>query len=336
MYKIQVTRFYRENHFFLIKDKPLAVVTTHFEGPEKKLEIILYSPQFGIRNNDDGRWNKIVKASQADIISKRSTEHLDAYILSESSLFVWDDRILIITCGQTTLISAIPEILEIVDRKKVALVFYERRNLMFPQKQSADFETDVASMEQYFPGKSYRLGPANHDHVHVFYSSHAKTVAGQDATLQVLMRDFDKSVTDLFCQGHTLAKDQINRLSGLDRIYSKMETDCHIFKPYGYSLNGIVDKSYFTVHVTPQPEGSYASFETNVIESDYSGIISDVVSIFKPRKFSLLLTTSMDEACTKSRFTVVSHQPGYHVTEKSFYEFDCDYSLTYLNYVTKM
>ena len=319
----------------IYREKSLEVVATHFEGPEKKLEVILFSPQFDIRNNDDGRWDKIVKASQAEIISKKSTAHLDAYILSESSLFVWNDRILIITCGKTTLIETVPKILEIVNREHIALVFYERRNLIFPQEQPADFEEDVASIEQYFPGKSYRLGPANHDHVHVFYSSHAKVVAKQDATLQILMRDFDKSVADLFCRGNTLTKDQLNKLSGLDRIYSEMERDSHIFSPCGFSLNGIKNNSYFTVHVTPQPEGSYASFETNVIESDYSRVISDVVSVFWPQKFSILLTTSMDEACMKSRSTVVSILSDYNVTEKSFYEFDCDYSLTFLNYVEK-
>ena len=101
----------------------MGATANNFEGPEKKLEVILFSPQFGIRNNDDGRWDNIVQASQADIISKKSTEHLDAYILSESSLFVWNDRILIITCGKTTLIAAIPKILEVVDRKEIALVF---------------------------------------------------------------------------------------------------------------------------------------------------------------------------------------------------------------------
>ena len=60
-----------------------------------------------------------------------------------------------------------------------------------------------------------------------------------------------------------------------------------------------------------------------------------VVSVFKPQKFSILLTTSMDEACMKSRATVVSILANYDVTEKSFYEFDCDYSLTFLNYVEK-
>jgi hypothetical protein len=111
-----------------------------------------------------------------------------------------------------------------------------------------------------------------------------------------------------------------------------MERDGHIFSPCGYSLNGIRHKSYFTVHVTPQTEGSYASFETNVIESDYSGIIANVVAVFKPQKFSLLLTTSMDETCLKSRSTAVSVLPDYKITEKSYHEFDCDYSLTFLKY----
>jgi S-adenosylmethionine decarboxylase len=204
---------------------------------------------------------------------------------------------------------------------------------MFPHEQPADFEEDVASIEQYFPGKSYRLGPANRDHVHVFYSSHAKPQTKPDATLQVLMRDFDQSVTDLFCSRNNFSTDQLNRRSGLDRIYPDMERDGYIFSPCGYSLNGIYHKNYFTVHVTPQTEGSYASFETNVIESDFSGIISNIVSVFKPQKFSLLLTTSMDEACVQSRATAVSVLPNYVIIEKSFYEFDCDYSLTFLKYI---
>jgi len=313
----------------------LRVVATKFEGPEKRLEITLFSPQSGIRDNHDGRWDRVVKASQAEIVSKKSTQHLDAYILSESSLFVWNDRILIITCGKTTLLNSVPKLLEIVDQKEVALVFYERGNFIFPQEQPADFEEDVAWLEQYFSGKSCRLGPVNHDHVHVFYSSHSNVTFKQDATLQVLMRDFDKSVINLFCKGNILTEGQINKLSGLNRIYPQMITDSHVFSPCGYSMNGILDHNYFTVHVTPQPGGSYASFETNVQESDYSGIITNVVSIFKPHRFSLLLTTGMDEECMQTRSTLVDVLSNYNVTEKSFYEFDCDYSLTFLNYVEK-
>ena len=311
-------------------------VAPKFEGPEKKLEIILFTPQPDLRSNEDGRWNRIVKSSQADIISWKSSKYLDAYLLSESSLFVWQDRILMITCGQTTLVNAIPEILDYVDKRNVGLVFYERKNLMFPQKQSADFEDDVACIEKYFPGKSYRLGPANHDHIHVFYSSHAPVSIEKDVTLQILMHDLAHSVSKTFMTAGTMPQDWIFENSGLNRIFPHMHTDSHLFTPYGYSINGIKEKKYFTVHVTPQPAGSYASFETNVIGNDYSGVIADVVSIFKPKKFSLLLTTSMDEQCLKLHHTINDAVAGYTTTEKSLYEFDCGYAVTFLNNVVKL
>ena len=312
----------------------MGVLTAKFEGIEKKIEVILSSTLPGLRDNIDRRWERVVKASRADIISKKSTEYLDAYLLSESSLFVWEDRILMIVCGQTNLINSVPEILEIVGQEKVALVFYERKNFTFPLEQPADFEEDVTSLEQYFPGKSYRLGPANRDHVHVFYSSHAKAITEQDATLQVLMNDFDPSVIDIFCNENTMAKDKIAQRFGLNRIYPQMITDSYVFSPYGYSINGIIEKKYYTVHVTPHSEGSYASFETNVMENNYSGTIANLVSIFKPEKFSLLLTTNMDEQCLQFHPAVANVVLDYNVTEKSLYEFDCGYAITFLNYVS--
>ncbi|MBL7180647.1 MAG: hypothetical protein ABIK98_05950 [Pseudomonadota bacterium] len=311
----------------------MEILASKFEGPEKKLEIILFSSQPGLRDNPDGRWDKVVQTSQAEIISKISNDYLDAYLLSESSLFVWEDRILMITCGQTTLINAVSEILGFVDKRKVALVFYERKNFMFPQEQPADFEDDVARMEQYFPGKSYRLGPANHDHVHVFYSSHAKITVQQDVTLQVLMHDLDPSVTEIYFQGNNCTGNHVLECSGLCRVFPQMDTDNHVFTPYGFSVNGIHAQHYFTVHVTPQPERSYASFETNVIKSDYSGTIAKVVSLFKPEKFSVLLTTGMDDRDPQLHHMVIDTAAGYNVTEKSLYEFDCGYAVTFFNYI---
>lgn len=308
---------------------------TKFEGPEKKLEIILSAPQRGLRSNADGRWNRVVQASRAEIISQISVDHLDAYLLSESSLFVWDDRILMITCGKTILIDAVPEILEIMNKHRVAMVFYERKNLLYPDEQPSNFEDDVARMLNFFPGKSYRLGPANHDHVHVFYSSHAAEASYQDATLQVLMHDLDASRMEIFDSEYSGTAAQVEKVSGLDRLYPDMVTDSYLFSPYGFSLNGICGPQYFTVHVTPQPDGSYASFETNVLEEDYVRVINKIISIFRPGRFSVLLTTSMDAQCLPSHSTVVNVAADYRVTEKSLYEFDCGYAATFLNYSIK-
>jgi S-adenosylmethionine decarboxylase len=308
-------------------------MTTKFEGPEKKLEIILFAPQADLRSNCDGRWNRVVEASRAAIISGISTDDLDAYLLSESSLFVWEDRILMITCGKTTLIQAVPELFKIINKDRIAFVFYERKSFMFPHEQPSNFEDEVACLVQYFPGKSYRLGPANYDHIHVFYSSQTNNALARDATFQLLMHELDPAVLEIFALNNGSTGDKIEKISGLNRIYPQMLKHSHLFSPYGYSLNGIFKKNYFTIHVTPQPEGSYASFETNVIEKDYFGLTNEVISIFKPEKFSLVLTTSIDDRFRITHSTVADALPAYTRAEKSLYEFDCGYAITFLNYI---
>jgi len=301
-----------------------------FEGPEKKLEIILFSAQGGLRENRQDRWRAVAAASGAEIISHISSSSLDAYLLSESSLFVWPDRILMITCGQTVLLRALPKILSIVGRQNVAMVFYERKNLMFPADQPADFEADVAMLTANFPGKSYRLGPANADHVHLFFSSHAGIEPTPDATLQVLMSDLSPDTARRFFAGNGTAERIVAR-TGLDTLYGRMQIDSHLFTPAGFSANGIRDQRYFTVHVTPQKDGSYTSFETNVIEADYSRVVSRVLDIFAPERFTLVLTSSMDPSCRPLHRTLEDSVGGYEPMEKSYHEFNCGYAVTFFN-----
>lgn len=312
----------------------MELITPPFEGPEKKLEIILFSPQPGLRSNRDGRWNRVVDASRASIISQIQTDELTGYLLSESSLFVWDDRILMITCGRTTLVRALPEIVRIVGKENIAFVFYEQKNFMFPQQQPSRFESDVEMVTEFFPGKYYKLGPANYDHVNVFYSSHAREAPEGDATLQLLMHELDAEAMDIFCAANVENPQRAEEMSGLDRLYPRpILMDGFLFTPCGYSLNGLVGNKYLTIHVTPQADSSYVSFETNILEEDYSGTIQKVISIFRPRRFSLVLTTCNDDKCLALHETVIGGIPRYSPTDKSFYEFDCGYSVSFLNYV---
>jgi S-adenosylmethionine decarboxylase len=303
-----------------------------FEGPEKKLEFILSAPRSDLRSNADRRWHRVSAASGADIISSISSEEMDAYLLSESSLFVWPDRVLMITCGQTALINAVPEILHLVGSDNVAMVFYERKNFLFPDRQPADFEADAAQMESYFSGKSYRLGPANQDHVHVFLAAPAPVPIGPGVTVRMLMTDLSDSAARTF-QDSGASTEDIGRGSGIDRLYTGMKIDSHLFSPYGYSMNGISGGTYFTVHVTPQTVGSYTGFETNVIEADYSRLMEKVVSIFRPARFSVLLTTSSAPRLLPLHRFPGKAPSGYVVTEKSCNEFSCGYTMTFMNFI---
>lgn len=308
-------------------------MTIPFEGPEKKLEIILKAPLAGIRSNTDDRWTGVVKACGAEIVSRKCTSEMDAYLLSESSLFVWDDRILMITCGKTSLVKAVPGIIDIVSKENIAFFFYERKNLMYPHLQTSDFEMDVRDISAYFTGKSYRLGPANHDHVHIFYYSTPEMQVEEDITLEVLMHDMHPAVLGAFVPRENDTVSDLENRTGISDLYGDMDSDSCQFEPYGYSLNKIDGARYMTIHVTPEPTGSYASFETNVHEADYTDTVSRVIAIFQPNRFSLVMTGNQDENQVPQDQRLPGSISGYRRTEKSFYEFDCGYAVSFFNYM---
>lgn len=56
-----------------------------------------------------------------------------------------------------------------------------------------------------------------------------------------------------------------------------------MFSPCGYSMNGILDDAYWTIHITPESHCSYASFETNLRGESYNALVKAVLDIFRPQ-----------------------------------------------------
>ena len=85
-----------------------------FEGPEKKVEILV-DPAFpSLLKFGDEVWGRVITEARASILSKMANEACIAYLLSESSLFVFSRRVVMITCGRTTLVSAVKEMLRFI------------------------------------------------------------------------------------------------------------------------------------------------------------------------------------------------------------------------------
>ena len=78
-----------------------------FEGSEKKAEIWIEPSMASLRALPQSFWIKMVRLAKADILSQISNDQCDAYLLSESSLFVWDHKVVILTCGLSTLIDSV-------------------------------------------------------------------------------------------------------------------------------------------------------------------------------------------------------------------------------------
>ena len=87
-----------------------------FEGPEKKLEIFFSrSPTVaaGFRSYDAAVWEDLLTPANCKILHCAPSAAFDAYLLSESSLFVYSSRVILKTCGTTTLLLVLPKLLEL-------------------------------------------------------------------------------------------------------------------------------------------------------------------------------------------------------------------------------
>jgi S-adenosylmethionine decarboxylase len=90
----------------------------------------------------------------------------------------------------------------------------------------------------------------------------------------------------MFTQSYGLNAEQLTQKTGIADLLPGAVLDAFLFEPCGYSMNGILPNGgYFTIHITPEEDFSYVSFETNVQQDSYSELISNVIDMFKPRKF---------------------------------------------------
>ncbi len=95
-----------------------SALSPGFEGPEKVLEIDFapgLGPARGLREITRPQWDKILTEARCTILNSLSNEKLDSYVLSESSLFVYPLKMMLKTCGTTTLLRAIGPLLEITE-----------------------------------------------------------------------------------------------------------------------------------------------------------------------------------------------------------------------------
>ena len=83
-----------------------------FEGPEKKLEVYFSrgDDNSGLRRFQHDVWSDMLADAACTILHQESNKDFDAYLLSESSMFVYPDRLILKTCGTTTLLLALPKV----------------------------------------------------------------------------------------------------------------------------------------------------------------------------------------------------------------------------------
>lgn len=257
-----------------------------FEGSEKKIEIVVRPGGASLRALGQAYWQNIVHKARAEILSHMSNEHCDAYLLSESSLFVWDNRFLMLTCGTTTLVDAALEFVQ--DRTPSALDFfsYQRKNEYQPNLQHTTVATDLQKLRHVLPVKAHQLGHLDTHHHFLFHYQHPDYQApANDMTCELLMYHISGEIGKKLGEPH-LSIQTIRSLLALDTLLPGFQLDDFIFEPCGYSINAIRGSQYATIHITPQQCSSYVSFETNLdLEGTHAPIVAELLNRLKPRSW---------------------------------------------------
>merc|ERR1719502_493144 len=110
-----------------------------FEGPEKKLEVFFTeSPDsVGFRSFEQAVWSDVLSDAHCSILHSLGNNAFDAYLLSESSLFVYPHKLILKTCGTTTLLLVLPKVLALAAKLGCALshVHYSHFRFAHPQLQ---------------------------------------------------------------------------------------------------------------------------------------------------------------------------------------------------------
>ena len=311
-----------------------------FEGPEKTLEVLFrpslqsFEPALtttasngktGLRTLSRSDLDRVCKRARCTILSSISNQYLDAYVLSESSLFVYNYMIVIKTCGTTTLLRCLAVLIDLARTKlnlELDWVGYSRKNFNFPDDQQfphGSFTQELnylyshKNLSDKLGGNGYTLGPITDDHWFVFIAD--KAIRSQmdldnDRVLNIMMFDIDVDIGNIFYyqnyekKENETEEEQVKRISveqtkaaGIDSLCPGAIIDPRAFEPCGYSMNAILYKSYCTMHITPEEGSSYASFETNQKLASYTSLINNVIRTFKPKKF--VMTLMADEGGLK-------------------------------------
>lgn len=263
--------------------KPLRKEPTGrvFESSEKKLEIIFSDQSPSLRTLPENFWKKVIKACGASVIDFNAYPAVTAYLLSESSLLIWDHRIVMITCGRTVLPNAFLKILTTFSKNQINFLFFQRKNEFFPENQKSCFLKDLQLIRKKIKGTAWRFGPIHQHHCSLFYMETDCHPDPKDRTLEILMYDSQTI--------RNTSKDTIASMKKqLQRIFVGFEIQDHYFTPSGYSLNAIRELEYYTIHITPQDPVFYISFEAGLQNQLFQEITDKLLRIFQPQSFDLI------------------------------------------------
>lgn len=268
-----------------------------FEGSEKKFEIVTKDQRVDFSREPLSFWQEMISQCKATILSSIENDQLKAFLLSESSLFIWKNRIILITCGRTKLINALVHAIKHFGPENICELFFQRKNEYFSHLQPSHFISDVQQLSQFYQGKAYRFGNMDEHHNFLYCVNSNCKNSEKDQTYELHMYHISVQSSEfLTTPGHV--REDLRQYLKISQWAGDFIIDDFVFEPYGYSLNGIKGDEYITIHITPQENSSFVSFEGNI---NLKLAVPILLEIFSPLSFDLISFET--ESCEDTIFS---------------------------------
>ncbi len=266
-----------------------------FEGVEKRIEFVFSPNTTSLRSISPRQLEYVLSFAQCNILSHRYSNTLDSYILSESSMFVYDTKIIIKTCGCTNLFNCFKELVKLTNSFNMTYIKYTRTNFKFPNNQPIPhnaFQNEIFFLDNMFGKGHGKL--LNDEHFYVYENLlHSSCIKGFH--LEICMTDLDtKCLFPYWYDNNNGNSKWCLEQSGINLLINVWNDDKnviihdHVFHPCGYSINVLHKSRYLTIHVTPQEIHSYASVEiyspNKCVENTHINIVKMCHQIFNPKQ----------------------------------------------------
>ena len=167
------------------------------------------------------------------------TDKQEAYVLSESSMFVSKRRFILKTCGTTFLLKALVHLLKLARDysgfDSIQSFFYSHKNFMKPSHQGYpqwNFQEEIKFLNAIFPnGAAYCMGHMNSDcwYLYTLEFPESRVINQPDQTLEILMSELDPAVMDKFYMKDGVTAKDVTRVS----IFNNGSVPCLAAKYFG-------------------------------------------------------------------------------------------------------
>jgi len=273
-----------------------------YEGTEKRLEII--TTEMDLLQFHDSFWQKMVEQADAFIISKIENMQLKAYLLSESSLFVWHNKLLLITCGNTHLVKAAQFFQKQVDSRVIQSLLFHRHQAQLPDLQKSSFAQDTVLLKTHLQGKTQHWQGNYRGDLFLF----GESPTGAVKTKQILMLHGLSGDFATLLQSGTAGQQLIESTLAVLRFLPCLQIDQFTFSPKGYSLNALSGEQYLTIHITPEKLSTYLSVESSFEVQVMQPFSDHLHALFRPQQSHLM--RFIDHPDQGLEITVSAAMPG--------------------------